>query len=213
MNPRLWSSLDWLKRRSSLAAAISLKHRGALRDEGWFRSVQEQAPVNAAGEPIPWISYPALHFIAAHTRPEMQVFEFGSGYSTLWWASRVRKVVSCEADEKWCAQVQKRAPANVELLRVDEKDYPETAVRWPDTFDVVVIDGGDRVACTKSAVSALNAGGVILWDDAERTEYQPGFAFLRERAFARIDFVGLGPIVNITKATSIFYRPGNIFGI
>ncbi len=213
MNKPLWSLLDWLKHHSSLAAALSLTQRGALKDHGWFRSVRQKESVDGAGDPIPWISYPALEFLKTRVRPEMSVFEFGSGNSTLWWARRVAKVLSCEADKNWHAAVQRRAPANVELVRADEEDYPGVAARSPAAFDVVVIDGGDRLLCAKSAVLALNPRGVILWDDTDRPEYQPGFEFLAQSGFGQIEFVGSGPIINLTKATSIFYRPSNIFAV
>jgi len=213
MNSRLWSAFNWLKHHSGLAAAISLKYRGALKDDGWFRSVCKTAPVDAAGEPIPWISYPALHFIGARTRRDMKVFEFGSGYSTLWWATRVRRVIACESDANWHAQVQKLAPENVQLVLGTIDEYPTIIARYPSAFDVVVIDGGDRNRAVESAVAALNPNGVIIWDDTDRHEYQSGLEFLRQRGFARIPFVGLGPVVNITKETSVLYRPGNIFAI
>jgi len=213
MNSRLWSSLNWLKHHNSLAAAISLKYRGALKEDGWFRSVCENAPVDAAGQPIPWISYPALHFLETRTRPDMEVFEFGSGYSTLWWATRVKKVIACESDAGWHAQVQKLAPKNVELVLSAIDEYPGIIARRPEAFDVVVIDGGDRVRAAESAVAALNRSGVILWDNTDRPEYQRGLELLREQGFARIPFVGPGPVVNITWETSIFYRSHNILAI
>lgn len=213
MNSRLWSSLNWLKHHNSVAAAISLKYRGALKEDGWFRSVRENAPVDAAGQPIPWISYPALHFLETRTRPDMQVFEFGSGYSTLWWATRVKKVIACESDASWHGQVQKLAPKNVELVLSAIDEYPCIIGRHPEAFDIVVIDGGDRVRAAESAVAALNQSGVILWDNTDRPEYHRGLEFLREQAFARIPFVGPGPVVNITWETSIFYRPHNILAI
>ena len=213
MSPFLWSLLEQLRRRSSVAAAISLRHRGALNEDGWFRSVREHAAVDAAGEPIPWISYPALHFIAKRIRPEMEVFEFGSGYSTLWWARRVKGLVACESDAQWHAHVRMLAPANVELVLAATEEYPSVSARSPGRFDVVVLDGGDRVRCAESAVSALSPGGVILWDDTDRPEYQPGFDFLGAKGFAQIEFVGMGPILNMAKATSIFYRPQNVLAI
>ena len=213
MTSPLLSSLDWLRRRSSMAAALSLQYRGSLREEGWFESVRRGVPIDRDGRPIPWISYPALHFLKDRVQPEMQVFEFGSGYSTLWWAERVKKVVACESDANWHAQLRERLPANAEVVHVPVEDYPKVIEPYRGVFDVVAIDGGDRCMCANSAPASLNSTGVILWDDSDRPEYRPGFRFLHEHGFARLEFVGAGPIVNLTKATSIFYRPQNILGI
>lgn len=213
MSGSLLSSLDWLRRRSSVAAAVSLQHSGSLRDEGWFESVRRGTPVDRAGRPIPWISYPALRFLERRVQPQMQVFEFGSGYSTLWWAARVKKVIACESDPKWHAQLHERAPANAEIVLAPVEDYPSVIQPHGAVFDIVTIDGGDRCACAEAAPAALSSSGIILWDDSDRPEYRPGLELLRDRGFAGLEFVGLGPIVNITKETSIFYRPGNILGV
>jgi hypothetical protein len=213
INSLFWPFLNWLKHHNSTAAAMSLRYRGALKDDGWFRSVAKLAPVDAAGDPIPWISYPALHFLASRTQPDMQVFEFGSGYSTLWWAARVRRVIACECDPDWHKHVQELAPKNVELVFGTSDDHRNLIAHHPQTFDVVTIDGENRVRAAECAAMALNDGGVILWDDTERPEYASGFEYLRQKGFSRIPFVGQGPVVNISKETSIFYRPGNVLAI
>jgi precorrin-6B methylase 2 len=213
MNSPLLPFLLWLKQNSGTAAALSLKHRGGLKDDGWFRSVMANAPVDAAGNPLPWISYAARHFLEKRVRNDMTVFEFGSGYSTLWWAGRARKVVACESNEGWCTEIQRRAPANTEILLAKEEEYPSVILKQPGTFDVIVIDGGDRVACVPAALDRLSERGVIIWDDTERTVYQPGFDLLRQRGFSRIEFAGMGPVTNVAKETSVFYRTGNIFSI
>jgi len=213
MNAPLMPLLLWLKRHSGLAAALSLRCHGSLKEDGWFRSVSESASVDAADNPIPWLCYPAVRFLEKRITPEMAVFEFGSGYSTLWWSRRVRKVIACEANEKWHIEIRRLAPTNTEVVFAKEEDYPSTIALYPAAFDVVVIDGGDRVACAPAAVAGLNQHGVIIWDDTERPEYESGFDFLRQCGFARIEFSGMGPLVNIAKETSIFYRPENIFAI
>ena len=213
MRAPLFSTLEWVRRHSGIVAAASLQHRGALRDDGWFESVRQNAPVDRAGRPIPWISYPALHFLERRIRAEMRVFEFGAGFSTLWWAQRVRNVTACESDADWYANLRGRVPQNVDLVLATVDEYPNVIQPHSRVFDVVVLDGGDRCVCARSAPAALNSSGVILWDDTDRPEYRPGFDFLRDHGFARIEFVGHSPIVNIAKETSIFYRPQNILGM
>ena len=213
MNDFVSDFLQWIKRRSSLAAAVSLRHFGELRKAGWFRSVWEGASVDAEGKPIPWIAYPALRFIEKRIPADATIFECGSGNSTLWWAARVKQVIACEAHADWHAHVSGLAPENARVLRVDEAEYPDVLVKQSPSPDVIVIDGGDRCACADAAISAVNDAGVIIWDDSNRPEYAEGIARLREAGFRELDFSGLGPIVNLTKVTSVFYRPGNLLGI
>src|SRR5262245_35910487 len=107
--------------------------RGALHDDGWFRSAREGRAVDAEGRPIPWITYPAIELLRARVRPDMSVFEYGCGASTRWWAERVREVVSVEHDRAWFEQTRLGLPANVELLHVELRyggDYARTSSRW-----------------------------------------------------------------------------------
>ena len=46
----------------------------------------------------------------------MSVFEYGSGYSTIWFAERTGTVVSCETKQEWYDRIRPRLPSNVEYL-------------------------------------------------------------------------------------------------
>ncbi len=187
-----------------------------LREAGWFESFRRKESVDARGQPVPWLTYAALAFLEPRVKPEMAVFEWGCGNSTLWWARRVRRVVACEHDPAWHAKVARTCPQNVELRHIDltpDGPYAGAASAHPAAFDVVVIDGRDRVHCAKRCVPALTKDGVILWDNSDRQEYEEGYAFLAEEGFRRLDFGGMGPINVDGWCTSVFYRRDNCFGI
>jgi hypothetical protein len=59
----------------------------------------------------------------------------------------------------------------------------------------------------------LKDDGVILWDNAERAEYQRGYDFLIDQGFKRLDFWGMGPSRVVKWSTALFYRPKNVFGL
>jgi hypothetical protein len=194
----------------------SLKTRGPLKESGWLRSFEEREPVDAAGRPVPWMVYPAIDFLAPRLRADMSVFEYGCGNSTLWWAARVRELVSCEHDRAWYEKIRPLAPANVTMHHVPLEpggDYCRLVATFRDAFDIVVVDGRDRVRCAINAVGALKAQGVILWDDTYRTEYQEGYDALARAGFRKLPFVGLAPVFNQYGETGIFYRPDNCLGI
>src|SRR5204862_2316387 len=50
---------------------------------------------------IPWISYPAIKMLEKILKPEMRVFEWGVGGSTLFFLERERQLVSIEQDLQW----------------------------------------------------------------------------------------------------------------
>src|SRR5207253_3435163 len=57
---------------------------------------------------LPWFSYAAIDFLQSYLRSEMQVFEFGSGGSTLFFAQQCKSVTSVEDNAHWCEIVAAR---------------------------------------------------------------------------------------------------------
>ncbi len=146
----------------------------------------------------------------------MTVFEYGSGNSTFWWSERVSSLISCEHDLGWYNALKERMPANVEYMYRELEyggEYCKVIGTYKDRFNVVVVDGRDRVNCVKHSLQALKEDGVIIWDDAERDSYQEGFSYLMENGFRRLDFEGQAPMINWSRLTSIFYRNYNCLGI
>lgn len=82
-----------------------------------------------------------------------------------------------------------------------------------EPFDVIMIDGRQRVKCAEIAASALTARGVIVWDNAERSRYGPGRRMLTDHGFRHVAFYGTGPGELREWTTSIYYRDGNCLGL
>jgi hypothetical protein len=207
-----------LRKQPALAAPMAvadqlLRGQGFLRQSGWLESYRSGVPV-AGGKPLPWFTYAAIAFLDKRVDPELRVFEYGAGYSTLWWASRVKAVVACEGDPDWVQRLREMVPSNVTLFHqaVDrDGDYCRAAARYQS--DVIVIDGRDRVNCAKACLEGLSEGGVIVWDNSDRSRYADGFDFLAARGFRRLDFAGPGPVNFTPWMTSLFYRDHNRLGI
>jgi predicted O-methyltransferase YrrM len=198
------------------AVARLFRRESYLRTQGWFESYKRRAPVDARGEPIPLLTYPALELLSSRLPRDITVFEFGSGHSTLWWAGRVARLVAVEHDPAWYERIRARAPAHVELHLLPLEPggaYSRRILGHPGAFDVVVIDGRDRVHCAANAPGALKPGGVIVWDDSDREDYRPGLDALREAGFRRLALVGLAATSERRKETSILYRDGNLLGL
>ena len=205
-----------LLRATGLESTYLMRNVAPPALDGWFRSFEERAPVDRDGAPIPWYTYPAIEFLRTRVRSEMTVFEYGCGNSTLWWAQRVAEVVSVDHDVEWYRRVAARVPPNVTLRHVPldrPGEYAGSLLREGRRFDVVVIDGRERVECTRGITAGLTDGGVIVFDNTDRSDYAEGYATLADQGFRRIDFVGMVPIVTDKIATSVFYRPDNCFRI
>jgi hypothetical protein len=184
--------------------------------EGWLKSAVEKRALDRTGEPCPWYTYPALHFIAERILPSWKIFEYGSGQSTLWWGARVARVIAVEHHKGWADHVASQAPRHVTIVHLELEyggDYGREILQHELAFDVVIIDGRDRNHCAKSALERISPKGVFIWDNSDRPRYQDGYDMLKAVGFRRIDFHGRGPVNINPWMTSIFYRSDNVMGI
>src|SRR5438034_48420 len=77
-----------------------------LLANGYFNSF----PADSAGEAIPWYSYPAVTFLKDVLQREWKVFEYGCGYSTIFWNKNCARTVSVEHDELWFNHIKNTYP-------------------------------------------------------------------------------------------------------
>lgn len=134
---------------------------------------------------LPWFSYGAIDFLMTFLRPDMAVFEFGSGGSTIFFARRCLQVDSVEDDPVWAARVRDRATqlglTNVRIAQcpfnfANPEGFVQSAylgqVRQ-GLYDVIVVDGADndytiRPLCFRAAENQIKPGGIIVVDDSWR---------------------------------------------
>src|SRR6185369_15472611 len=125
-----------------LVTRLLPQHANVFLESGWLESLREGKPVDKAGAPIPWYTYPAIDFIEPRLRRDYRVFEYGSGWSTLWWADRVASVQAVEHDAAWSKLVAAQLPANAQLrLHADAERYVGALEAAGGGFDIVVVDG------------------------------------------------------------------------
>jgi putative methyltransferase (TIGR04325 family) len=195
-------STDWNEVSKNLLPDINY-----LESSGWLNSLLAGKPINKESKPIPWYTYPAIEFIEDKLRIDFRVFEYGSGQSTFWWAQRVAQVVSVENDTNWFLSIQNNLPKNVKLSCIEEaSQYSAEILNYPDDyFDVIIIDGINRNACTKTCVNKLKNTGFIIFDNTDNKDYDEGVTFLDNKGFKRIDFYGLISSYTYKNCTSIFF--------
>ncbi|MGF1535849.1 MAG: hypothetical protein ACFB4J_05085 [Elainellaceae cyanobacterium] len=217
-----------------------------LRPLGWLDAAKVNLPIDANGAPLPWWTYPAIEFVATWVRPEMRVFEYGGGHSTLWWAKRVQQVTTIDHDRSWVAKIEGSLPAPhiISYVSADVKpheaiaaygtyfqsqprtDFPydearitrrglndadfvgyvDAINRYPGSFDCIVIDGMARRLCAHAAVKKLKADGIILFDNANRSDYLEGYQYLTQSGFVQVRLWGSVPGAAFPSCTSIFLR-------
>jgi hypothetical protein len=85
----------------------SINILGLVRDfPRWSASLEPGR--NPLAEKMPWIALSAVTFLERTINKDMLVYEYGSGGSTLFFASRVKEIVSIEHDQAWHSEVMKQ---------------------------------------------------------------------------------------------------------
>ena len=74
---------------------------------------------NSVTDQTPWLTFGAIEWISRKMHPNMKVFEYGSGGSTLFWTSRVKEVVSVEHERLWYDKMKKEFDA----MQLDQVTY------------------------------------------------------------------------------------------
>ncbi len=110
-----------------VGAHLRMYFQKVLRRRGWDRSLID-GPVDVDGNPLPWVTYPALSMLDQLSKSEQRVFEFGAGNSSLWWSSRSSLVVSVDHDEAWITRLAKLRPQNLKLIHKPRGAPPSVAV-------------------------------------------------------------------------------------
>jgi len=176
---------------------------------GHLRSVRTRSSVDANGQPIPWYTYPAIEFLQQLDLSDRTVFEYGSGNSTRFWAARAARVVTVEDDEHWWEKLRAELPRNcVLLLEQDLREFANSIHRYPEGFDIVVVDGPargrTRLKCAAAAVQRLKPGGMIILDNSDWLPESA--ALLRNADLLQVDMSGFFPIGDHTQTTSLFFH-------
>lgn len=195
---------------------LSFGVKGYLAEIGWFKAYQTKSPVNENAEPIPWVTYSFIDFIAERIKKEHTVFEFGSGNSTLYYAKRALKVVSVEHDKAWFDKISASKPVNSEMIFCELQkggDYSKMPASRGLQFDIIIVDGRDRVNCCYQSLAALTDSGVVVLDDSEREKYAEAISFFKKEGFKELSFSGISPGLFYRKSTSVFYKTNNCLGI
>src|SRR5947207_2879388 len=81
--------------RIAKLAGHLLQHPGNVPRYVTHNLITRREPVELE---LPWFSYAAIDFLKSYLGNEMQVFEFGSGGSTLFFAQHCKSVASVQAN-------------------------------------------------------------------------------------------------------------------
>jgi len=74
----------------------------------WKRSLQKDS--NSIVDCSPWLTFRAIDYLENFLKPDHQVFEYGGGGSSLFFAARVARVITVEHDSRWFEKLSVLTP-------------------------------------------------------------------------------------------------------
>jgi hypothetical protein len=172
---------------------------------GHLRSAATMRSVDAAGAPVPWITYPAIEFLKQLDLSDKMVFEYGCGGSTLFWSRVAAHVDSVEHEEEFYRELARDVPGNCTLsLEMYPDAYIHAVARRGEPYDVIVIDGHSRVRCSSVVAAYLKPGGFVILDNSDW--FPEASANLRDADLIEVDMAGIAPINDFVSTTSFYFH-------
>ena len=136
-----------------------------LRTEyGFLESSKKNIPVNDKNEVMPMYTYPCYEWLNSIDWNGSKVFEYGTGYSTIWWQNKNVDYHAVEDNKQWHDMIEDKT--NIEYKPGHHK-YIESIYKYDFKFDVIVIDGVVRFDCIKPALEKIKDDGIIIFDNTD----------------------------------------------
>ncbi len=180
---------------------------------GHFWSSLLKKSINKKGSPIPWYTYSLISYLEGLDFNECTVLEIGAGNSSYWWAERAKQVISLESDRKWYDKLTTgNTFGNLKFRFLNNLSSNNLLNEFEDlkssTYDIVILDGMDRLGLMSNCLEMLSPRGILIADDTDRYDYS---TILEGTGINKIDFHGYSPSVVLPKTSSIyFYQSCNL---
>jgi hypothetical protein len=176
---------------------------------GIVNSISQNIPIDILSKPTPWFTYSAIHFLNTIELNGKRVFEYGSGFSTLYFRNRLADVTSVEDNQFWKNKIDDMSMSTTKslILYKEGTEYVNAPLDFDHTFDLIVVDGSYREECVKVAIRALSKNGMIILDNSDG--YVSSAKLLRKSGFLQIPFLGPGPMSAVLWETSLFIKEDN----
>lgn len=123
------------------------------------------------GIQMPWYTRPCLEVLDKMDFKGKRVFEYGVGYSTIWYRSRGATSWGVDSNEVW-------AKATGSYFTTDKIPYlthigKAAKSKGNVAFDIICIDGLFRDECTEYALKHVATGGMIIIDNYKQPSVDP----------------------------------------
>jgi len=168
---------------------------------GFLESVRTQIPVNGSGETMPMYTYPCYEYLNSMNWEGADVFEYGTGFSTVWWKNHGANLYGVEHNKNWYEKINGQQLGYI-TLENSVHNYPHSINIFDKQFDVIVIDGLVRYECVAPALKNLKSGGIIIFDNSDW--HSNTKELLDTKDLIPIHFHGFKPTHVDSQTTSIY---------
>ena len=174
---------------------------------------------------LPYTNINFIKFLIDFTKNKnnLNLFEYGSGSSTLFFEKHFTQVYSVENNESWYKEIKRYSKkANIYFVpgkhslnpiiksskfgykKFDFNNYVNFINEIGTKFDVVFIDGRARESCLKIVINYLKPNGLIVLDNSGRKRYKTELELYKKK-YKYIDFKGFSTFIPLpSKKTVIF---------
>lgn len=122
-----------------------------------------QTPSNLV---MPWYTLPCLQWLIEQDTKNWTVFEYGAGYSSIWWRLNSAKYVGVDAEESWAVAM------NV-IHETEEAKYLRAIDVFFGRLDCVIVDGHWRKECVEHCRGRIKEGGFLIIDNYDSEDHDP----------------------------------------
>lgn len=177
-------------------------------DYGQYRTIRKWECCDKNGNPIPWYTYPAIEFLNSIDMTGYNIFEYGSGFSSLYYSNKAKHVTSIEDNEEWYNRLEKKKRKNINLHLMKDDDYVSSINKLEEKFDLIVIDGVLRRKCADQVLTYVKkqSCSMIIFDNSDW--FPNSIRILSNNLnWIRVPFRGFGPVGSHCWETTVFINP------
>jgi predicted O-methyltransferase YrrM len=133
---------------------------------------------------IPYMNDTEIVHLMRYIDKEKDVLEIGGGHSTVFLSKLVKKITTIEHNAEWGSKlysILKELELPIDI-RIIPPNFPQTHPfepakagqfdnyvdyinKFDDLYDIVIVDGRDRVRCVGASIKNLKTGGILIVHD------------------------------------------------
>ncbi len=168
---------------------------------------------------LPWYNFPLINFIQSYIKPQMNIFEFGTGISSIFYAHNGCNIYGVEANIEWLTKVQILAKEKNLSNRISiefckkSHEIASYLAKVPQNngcdieFDAIIIDSYNRIECLAEAKKFYKKGIIIL-DNSERENLKEAKKVMKN--FDYLHFKGNGLNRDGESESLVFFLGQNL---